>query len=152
MDKTQCEGCDFYRSGFSNPRCYKYHVGIAAVEKCTDAKFKPLTEKDVEFSVECYPEDITIEGNASAIDDETDEKVIQWIKSELESGNEWAWCRVEVRAVWEGIEGVDHLGGCSYRSRENFMEPNGYYDDMKAVALGELNREVKRLFELVNSR
>jgi len=103
---------------------------------------RKLTADEVEFSLECHPEDIPIEGNASAIDEETDAETEGWIRDQLEAGNEWAWCRVRVVARWDGFEGDDWLGGCSYRSEADFRQPGGYFDDMKAIALDQLNQVI----------
>jgi hypothetical protein len=105
---------------------------------------KPLTESEVTFTVECEPESDSIEGNASAIDPETDAATEAWILGQLGSGNEWAWCTVRVRAEWRGMHGDAYLGQCSYEGREQFMA-DGYYDDMRAEALASLNEQVARV-------
>ena len=103
---------------------------------------RALTEDEVEFSIDCVPEDIPIRGNASAFDEETDAQVEKDIRDQLARGNEWAWCVVRVTARWAGYEGYDYLGGCSYRSVEEFKHPDGYFPDMKARALADLNEVV----------
>jgi hypothetical protein len=100
---------------------------------------RPLTEAEVEFEIECVPEDLPVRGYASAIDDEADARVEMGIRKDLAGGNDWAWCIVRVTARWNGYEGYDYLGGCSYRSAEQFQHPDGYYPDMKARALADLN-------------
>jgi len=40
------------------------------------------------------------------------------------------------------VEASDYLGCCSYRSKEDFMEPDGYYDDMKVEAYNSLCKEL----------
>jgi hypothetical protein len=108
------------------------------------AKF---TETGIVYTVEAEAEDAPIEGNASAIDEETDRETEEWIRSQLDAGNEWAWATVKVTASFPGleIEGVAYLGCCSYRSREDFMEPGGYYDDLKDEAKEDLLRQVEAL-------
>jgi len=91
-----------------------------------------------EIVVECLPEDLEIEGNASAIDPETDAAIAQEIRDQLEAGNEWAWCCIMVSVSWKGFEGVDYLGACSYKSKADFMESDGYFPDMVARAFDEL--------------
>lgn len=108
-------------------------------------KMKRLAEKDVEFSIECLGEPEPIEGNCSAIDPQTDAETAEWIRTELDHGNDWAWCTVKVTATWEGLEGVDYLGCCSYKSEADFKAEGGYYADMKAQALAALQSEVDRL-------
>ncbi len=107
------------------------------------AKIRKLTENDVTFTVLCEPEDIEIEGNCSAIDEETDRAQEKWVRNQLRSGNTWAWCSVKVTASWKDFESSEYLGGCSYRSEEEFTEPGGYYDDLKAEALEQLNRQIE---------
>jgi hypothetical protein len=107
---------------------------------------RELTEADVDFVLECEPEDVPIEGNAMASgDDDVDAEAEQWVRDQLESGNEWAWCHVIVRARWNGLEGVDNLGCCSYKSEADFRQPGGYYDDMRAEALADLNAQLEDL-------
>lgn len=91
-------------------------------------------EKGFTFEVVCHPEDIPYRGNCSAIDPETDAATEAWIKKELESGNLWAWCCVEIRATKGGITGVDYLGACSYRSEKTFRRC-GEYRDMQRNAI-----------------
>jgi len=104
---------------------------------------RKLTEKDVEFTLECLPEFTPIEGNCCAIDEETDRRQEQLVRDQLEAGNDWAWCCVKVSAKWEGFEGTDFLGCCSYESEEQFKQPGGYYEDMLKVALDDLNAEIE---------
>ncbi len=110
---------------------------------------RELTEADVEFTLECLPEDQTIKGNCSAIDDETDAATEDWIESQLESGNEWAWCCAKVTAKWNGFEGTDYLGGCSYKSEADFRSPGGYFDDMKTQSLEDLNKQVSEAAQAI---
>lgn len=104
-----------------------------------------------EFRLLCEPEHCAIEGNASAIDAETDAGIVAGIRSQLDAGNEWAWCFVTVEArhpLLGGIVGRDSLGCCSYRSEADFREPGGYFDDMKSEALEDALRVA---FELVET-
>ena len=105
-------------------------------------------ESKVTYTLECFPEEMSYVGNCSAIDDETDRQQEAWIRSELQSGNEWAWCWVKVTARYKGIDGVvgiDTLGGCSYRSEEDFRQPGDYFDDMKAAALADLRAQLEAI-------
>lgn len=76
-------------------------------------------------------------GNCSAIDPEIDRMQEEWIRSELERGNSWAWCTAQVAVSYAGISYADSLGCCSYRSRRDF-EVGGYYEDMVQTALDQL--------------
>jgi hypothetical protein len=115
-----------------------------------------LRTDEVEFVLEVHPEDIPIEGNCSAIDEDTDAEAARWIYDQLDRGNEWAWCTVVVKAKWKEFEGRDCLGCCSYESEESFRQPGGYFDDMRAQALADLNRNIantsKTLRELSKRR
>ena len=109
---------------------------------------RKLDESLIEYELTCEPEDMPIEGNAMASgDDEEDRKAEQWIKDQLDSGNEWAWCIAKVTARYPGLpfEGVDYLGACSYRSKEEFMAPGDYYDDMKREAKADLLRQIEEV-------
>lgn len=105
---------------------------------------RELTQDEVTFELICEPEHIEIEGNCMASgDDAVDREAADWIREQLASGNEWAWCCVHVIARWQGYEGHDYLGGCSYRSEEEFTgERDAYYVSMKEQALGDLNRRI----------
>ena len=113
---------------------------------------RELTADDVTFSLECEPEDMSIEGNCMASgDDDVDAEQEQWIRDQLDDGNEWAWCQVTVVATWREWEGKAHLGGCSYLSKEDFMQPGGYYDDLKSEALDDLNTTLTQAAEALDS-
>jgi hypothetical protein len=105
---------------------------------------KRLTAADVEFEIECLPEETAILGNASAIDPETDAETEQWIYDQLAKGNDWAWCCVRVTARWRDYSGVDYLGACSYLGREDF-ERDVYCADVKDRALDDLNEQLAKL-------
>lgn len=106
-------------------------------------KPKRLKLEDVEWELECLPEDEPIEGNAMASGDESvDREANQWVYDQLEAGNPWAWCCAHVKGVYEGIEEDDYLGCCSYKSEEDFKQPGGYYDDMRREVLGRLQKRI----------
>ena len=78
------------------------------------------------------------------------EEDVEFVREQIRHGNVWGWCSVEVKAKFttedgEEVEASDYLGGCSYRSRRDFMEPGGYYDDMKNVSYAELCEKLKAL-------
>lgn len=106
---------------------------------------RQLTANEVEFEIECLPADMPVRGNAMASGDaEHDKKVEDEILADLENGNEWAWCTVRVVAKWEGFEGEDYLGGCSYESEEAFIA-DGCFEDMQDAALSDLNDKLAAL-------
>jgi hypothetical protein len=92
------------------------------------------------------PEDTPIRGNAiasgdDAIDRETEDALI----ADVESGNDWAWCIVIVRASFAGQEGYATLGACSYKSAADFEANSDYYEDMREQALDNLTDDVHYL-------
>lgn len=100
---------------------------------------RELTEEEVEFEVECLPEHEHPRGHFASGDDELDRQMVKRILQYRE-WNEWAWCVAKVTAKWGEFEASEYLGCCSYDSKEDFMSPGGYYDDMKAEALESLNQ------------
>jgi hypothetical protein len=113
---------------------------------------KKLEENEVEFTVECRPENESIEGNAMASGDEKiDDEANAWVREQLASGNPWAWCTVKITAEWRGYTGVDYLGCCSYKSEEDFKN-DCYFEAVKSNALEDLNREVAAFLGAVAER
>lgn len=94
----------------------------------------------IQFKTEWDHEDVEIEGNASAIDPETDRKQEQWIRDQLAAGNQWAWCTAIVTATVEmdGVKfiGTATLGCCSYESEADFERCEG--ENMRAQAAADL--------------
>jgi len=103
----------------------------------------------IQYKIECLPEYIPIKGNVSAIDEKIDRECEERVISSLESGNLWAWCCVKVTAFIDGIdlEGVDYLGGCSYKS-ENDFKRGGYWKDMKQQAKNDLLTQIEKIKQL----
>lgn len=91
-----------------------------------------------QISVRCEPEDVPYVGNCSAHGAAVDRETEAWIRQQLASGNEWAWCHVVVTATFAGASGSDQLGACSYENEAAFRDPSGYYPDMINVALDQL--------------
>jgi hypothetical protein len=108
---------------------------------------KKLTMDDVTFELEVVQDDMPLKGNVLVSgDDEVDAKAEAATQEALDRGNVWAWAAVTVIATWEGFHGVDHLGGCSYESEEEFKQ-DAYYADMKQAALDALNRVIAETAE-----
>lgn len=111
-----------------------------------------IERKDCSIRLSCEPELMPFKGNCSAVDAETDAATEQWIRDQLEKGNEWAWCMVTVRVSFCGLEEDEHLGGCSYESGAKFREPGGYYDDMIDECLDRLNLTLKTMVTALGGR
>jgi len=105
----------------------------------------PLTAKDCEIKIIAEQEYAQIEGNASAIDDETDTRIIDEICYELERGNIWAWCSVEVKVSWHNFSASDYLGCCSYENEQDFRN-SGYFLDMVDTCLENLNAQREKCY------
>lgn len=108
-----------------------------------------LSDSGYIYRLECLPEDIPPEGNASAIDETTDAEILAWIHSELAAGNEWAWCCVKVTCEHKdlldtGLRGYDSLGGCSYKSEYDFRTDE-HYQYMCETARQDLEDKVKAI-------
>jgi len=99
----------------------------------------------VEYEIKVEAEQEDYHGNVSAIDDATDRENEQWVTDELNRGNEAAWCSVVVIARFEGFQGIDSLGGCSYKSMKD-LEKN-LLPEMKENALESLKAHMKRAIE-----
>lgn len=111
-------------------------------------RFERMAEK-AEIALHCLPEETPIRGNAMASgDDEADREVEDDILRRLESGEEWAWCTVRVVATYEGFEGDDYLGCCSYTSEEDFRA-DAYFDDMVSEARSRLAEELERVAKVL---
>lgn len=109
---------------------------------------KPITQNSpgVTITLEARPCDLPLEGNASAIDPETDAEIIRMIREELDAGNVWAWCEVYVTVRYRDV--LSHtaaLGGCSYKSEKDFRHDNGYFGDLVAECIDAINAQLVKL-------
>jgi hypothetical protein len=99
-------------------------------------------DSKVSYEVTAEYDHAPVVGNAMCSGDPAyDAEVEDSIIARCNAGDVWAWACVKVTARYDGIdcvEGVDYLGCCSYASEADFMQPGGYFDDMKAVALADL--------------
>ena len=103
---------------------------------------RELRMDEVEFDVECHPEESDYRNHCSH---EGCEKCHRWIRDQLRAGNEWAWCSVRVVGRWNGLKEGKWLGCCSYKSKADFMRPGNYYEDMKQEVLDRLNAKIQEL-------
>ena len=106
---------------------------------------RKLTSLDkVKYTVECLHEDVPIDDMY-----DVDDEYTKWIVNQLNDGNEWAWCCIKVTAEWNGHNGVDYLGCCSYMSMFDFMKSE-YYNSMKDQALQDLNNTLENIVNKSN--
>lgn len=107
-----------------------------------DKIVKALMRVDVEYDVEIeHEDDVAPEGQFSEHED------VAWIRDQLASGNEYAWCRVTVIARWGSFEGSTALGGCSYASREALLAM--VESDMYPEALSDLATAIERSYRQI---
>jgi hypothetical protein len=90
-------------------------------------------------------EDQPVRGNVmSSGDADADKAEEDRVLADLEA-NEWAWCVVKVTATWAGFHGESSwLGGCSYRSREDYIRSSDYYNDQVREALEDLKAQIEK--------
>lgn len=91
--------------------------------------------KYVTVRLECFPEELDIDGNASAWGEPEDSEYAESIRTQLDNGNPWAWCMVCVTVSNGLTDGTAFLGGCSYASRDDFIRADGDFPDMVREAL-----------------
>lgn len=103
---------------------------------------KELTAKDVFITVSARPE------MWSAYDSLSECMSKGQIKRLLEKAesNVWHWSDVTVQVEYTDENGKEYtaetyLGACSYKSRMDFIKNSGYYDDMLAEVLADLNSQ-----------
>ena len=107
---------------------------------------KKLKITDVTWQLDCLPEDVSIEGNALASGDDVQDRAQErWIHDQLGSGNQWAWCSVRLTGSYKGLEAFDTLGCCCYLDENDFQQPGGYFDDMRANVLADLQVQLDEL-------
>ncbi len=104
-------------------------------------------KENAEVTLEALPEDEAPEGHFASGDDEWDRKTCAAIREQAEY-SEWAWFTAKVTVRLLGFEGTDYLGCCSCKDEENFRS-DGYFEDMQAEALRDLEAQIlENLFEI----
>lgn len=104
----------------------------------------------VEYRIEVEQDDQPVRGNAMASGNpEHDKRAEDKIIERLERGDVWGWASVRVVAFVPGygLEGDDHLGGCTYENEERFKECP-YYCDMIDAARAELFHKIGMMHDL----
>lgn len=95
------------------------------------------------FKIRLYacPEDCSPVGMFDSGDAALDQEVID----KIEDGT-YTWFVAKVTASKNGIElGTDYLGGCCYKSTEEFVKQDDYYSDMRKTAITEAKKAIKGL-------
>jgi len=114
---------------------------------------KPITRDEATVRILAEPDHVPVEGNACASGDEDfDREVEHNILYRLQQGDVWAWAAVTVIVAWGQFEGRAHLGCCSYADDNDFGQPGGYFDDMVAEALEQLNQTISETYQQIKNR
>ena len=111
-------------------------------------------QPDLHIYVSAEPElDIDLEGSFDFGNEEENKEYIQQIKSEIESGNEWAWCQIaltiEYYSTYMATNGIDpigftsYLGGCSYTNFNEFYISGCYAEGMLDEAADGVRELIK---------
>jgi len=109
---------------------------------------KKITKDMVNWTISVEQDITPVRGNAMVSGDtELDSRIEDEILEELESGNVWAWGCVTVTGTYGGWESYDVLGGCSYVSEGDFIANSGYYADMQATILEDLNADIEGIIK-----
>lgn len=99
----------------------------------------------ITYTLECLPEDSDPRDHFGYDTEEENRAAAEDIRSELNSGNEWAWFCAKVTASVEiagqTFTGVDYLGGCSYAD-ESAFRADPYFADMRDSAKEALKAEL----------
>ncbi len=112
-----------------------------------------ITRGEAAIRILAETEHIPVEGNACASgDDDYDREVERDILDRLDQGDVWAWAAITVIVVWGPFEARAYLGCCSYANEDDFRQPDGYFDDLVAEALEELNRTVRETYQQMKER
>lgn len=102
---------------------------------------KKITAKSsgVEVELTAEPED------QDPADQFDDPETIEFVREQISSGNEWGWCVAHVKVTYKDILSAEaYLGGCSYKSKKDFMK-DGYYKDMVGECIDEINTKLAKL-------
>lgn len=112
---------------------------------------RKLTEHEVTFRIEAEFEELPVRGYFASGDDTADRADEDAILARVAQDDVWAWASVRVTASWNGYQGSDTLGACSYADEDEFTQPGDYYDDMKQCALDELNELLERAESILSA-
>lgn len=137
INKLIAAGIDV-RNGKINEKDFK--KAVAALEDVIYSKQLDDTEEGYEVLFEALPEEERPDGNFS------EESDVEWVKKQLDEGNEAAWftARVTVTDPETNEVGIDYLGACSYKSFDDFLSKDSMYlEDMIEVAKKELEGKIK---------
>jgi len=69
------------------------------------------------------------------------------VRRNMEKDYYWGWCGVNCVGILNGIKENSYIGGCSYESKEDFINNSGYVDDMKQEIANEIAERMVKLYD-----
>lgn len=91
----------------------------------------------VEVDIHIHPETGVTYQDAAG-----NEQAVEWVRKELEAGNEYAWCQITVYVYWGLQHGMDRLGAVSARNRNDATQL-AYEHGMVQEAVRDLLSNIK---------
>lgn len=111
------------------------------------AAIKVLTKEDVTFDVVAEKEDISPAASMRGAGKEEIDNFVAAVKEVRKKSRTWGWCCVRVTAKYKSLTGDAYLGGCSYESKDDFINNSGYLQQLCTEALHNLNEEIQLKFQ-----
>lgn len=103
---------------------------------------RKLTVADVHFIVTESENDSTPEETASQLGVGSD--FVQNVHEMIAEHGIWGWCSVEVQGHFMGLKASAFLGGCSYKSVEDFKQDD-YYGQLCKEVVADLQKQAEML-------
>lgn len=104
---------------------------------------RKLNQDEVQFKLIVEDETEPLESVFGSDIDYIDQEVLENIKNRIRRGDTWAWCSVEIQALWRGFVGKAYVGHCSYENEQDFIKNSGYYDEIVQESLDDLQDSVE---------
>lgn len=102
---------------------------------------KKILPEDVKYTIRCIPRELSI-GDVAGFSDKAPP---EWIQQELDFGNQWAWCDVEVTAKWNGFFVTFTKGPYNLDDWQQFIDD--HFDEAKKATFNNLEIEIKSIIE-----
>ena len=126
---------------FDTPLFLKTFEEICGIPNINDAA-QVATKENSKIDIECLPEDVDIDTHFDTGDVLQDKAIVDTIREELGSGNNWAWFTAKITVKFKEYSHTEYLGCCNYKSRFDFTADGGYYADMVKTCLQEINKQI----------
>jgi hypothetical protein len=109
-----------------------------------------ITKETPGIKIEVIPED-EIEGptydDFASGDDVADRQMVDEMNERRNGGDIWAWFSAHVRVTFGEFKSSQYLGACSYSDEADFRQ-GGYFDDMVAEAIDDINQQIAKAAHL----